>query len=549
MDENNLNSKPLDAEDNTVEGAEIQENEVETVETVETPETEDATENVEADDAEGEIEEAEYDEDVFTAAVEPEKKKKFSKGAVIAIVALCAIIIAAFVGIVTYVAKTIESQISFDQTATAVTVGDIDSTAAEFCQSYMTYYSYNSYYGYSEEELKELAIEDVIFMNVLYAEALENGYTVTDDIQAQIDEQMANITAAAESASMTADEYIDKSFGEGFTVDMYKKIAEKTFIVQKYYNDKIAEIEDKYKGDKGAAEIEAEYAADKYEYDLTDVSYWYFDASEENAQVDANTVVAHVKGGMSFEEAIRSVTGESEETPNMLKGHSKSALESGKFVSEAIEWIFAENEDGSYMNGTGAVTTVADSSKIYVFYVNNAPHRDETIPADVLYIQVDVSTDTAIKTEKELKIEAKAAAEEILKKFEETDKSVDSFTDLLIECNNGDDELVYGDRFEALKNDGSEDAAVEAWAFDASRQEGDYALVEGDGCYYILFFEKKAENAVWYDTILNTLVTNELRGFQEDLISKGKEIAVINEEIVNKAVEYITKQVSAQYGY
>ena len=549
MDENNLNSKPLDAEDNTVEGAEIQENEVETVETVETPEAEDATENVEADDAEGEIEEAEYDGDLFTAAVEPEKKKKISKGAVIAIVALFAIIIAAFVGIVTYVAKTIESKIGFDQTAIAVTVGDIDSTAAELCQSYMTYYSYNSYYGYSEEELKELAIEDAIFMNVLYAEALENGYTVTDDIQSQIDEQMANITAVAESSSMTADEYIVKSFGEGFTVDMYKKIAEKTFIVQKYYNDKIAEIEDKYKGDKGAAEIEAEYAADKYEYDLTDVSYWYFDASEENAQVDANTVVANVKGGMSFEEAIKSVSGDSEATAEKLKGHSKSALESGKFVAEAIEWIFAENEDGSYMNGTGAVTTVADSSKIYVFYVNNAPHRDETIPADVLYIQVDVSTDTAIKAEKELKIEAKAAAEEILKKFEETDKSVDSFTDLLIEYNNGDDELVYGDRFEALKNDGSEDAAVEAWTFDASRQEGDYALVEGDGCYYILFFEKKAENAVWYDTILNSLVTNELRGFQEDLISRGKEIAVINEDIVNKVVDYVSKQASAQYGY
>lgn len=564
MDENNVNSKPLDFEDEVVEDAEIQENEAEAVETAETVEAEEAVEtadaeieaedetdaeeaedNCETDDAEGENDDDAEETEAETA--EPVKKKKKRTGLKIVLGLLGTLIALVVALMVVAFVKSIPAKIDLEQTV--LTVDEIDSSAAEFYQAYMYYYSYNSYYGYAEEELKDLAVEQLILTNTLYADALAKGYTVTDEIQAQIDEQLSNITMTAEASSMTADEYLDEAFCKGFTLDMFKVIIEKSMIAQKYYEDNMLAIEDQYKGDNGAAKIEAEYTADKFTYDLTDAVYWYIAASEENAQADADAIISQVNDGKTFEEAIKSVTGDSEATPSKLKGHSKSSLESGKFVTAAIDWLFEENEDGTYKNGAGAVTTVADDSKVYVFYVNNAPHRDETIPADVLYIQVDVSTDTSIKTEKELKIEAKAAAEAILKEFEGTDKTVESFTDLIIEYNNGDNDLVSGDRFEALKNDSSEDASVESWAFDAERKAGDYALVEGDGCYYILFYENKAENAVWFDTILNSLITNEARAFEEEAIERGKSKAVINDEVVAEVVDYVAKQFSSQYSY
>lgn len=564
MDENNVNSKPLDSEDEVVENAEIQENEAEAVETAETEEAEEAVEtadaeieaedetdaeeaedNCETDDAEGENDDDSEETEAETA--EPVKKKKKRTGLKIVLGLLGTLIALVVALMVVAFVKSIPAKIDLEQTV--LTVDEIDSSAAEFYQAYMYYYSYNSYYGYAEEELKDLAVEQLILTNTLYADALAKGYTVTDEIQAQIDEQLSSITMTAEASSMTADEYLDESFCKGFTLDMFKVIIEKSMIAQKYYEDNMLAIEDQYKGDNGAAKIEAEYTADKFTYDLTDAVYWYIAASEENAQADADAIVSQVNEGKTFEEAIKSVTGDSEATPSKLKGHSKSSLESGKFVTAAIDWLFEENEDGTYKNGAGAVTTVADDSKVYVFYVNNAPHRDETIPADVLYIQVDVSTDTSIKTEKELKIEAKAAAEAILKEFEGTDKTVESVTDLIIEYNNGDNDLVSGDRFEALKNDGSEDASVESWAFDAERKAGDYALVEGDGCYYILFYENKAENAVWFDTILSSLITNEARAFEEEAIERGKSKAVINDEVVAEVVDYVAKQFSSQYSY
>lgn len=550
MDENNVNPKPLDSDDGDVENTDPVTNESEIMpEDVQTDTNETAqvledientlSENVETADIEieaGAIENA-----------EPEKKKKKGKGAKIAIVVLVLIMVVAIVGMIAVIVESGKAKIDLEQTV--LSVDNVDSSAAEFYQSYMYYYGYNSYYQYSEEELKNLAIDQLVLTNTLYAEAVANGYTVTDEIQARIDEQLDSVTATAEASSMTADEYLDEAFCKGFTLDMFKVIVEKSIIAQTYYEDRIAEIEGQYKDDAGKEKIEAEYTANKFDYDQTDVSYWYFDASEDGAQADADAIVDQVNGGKTFEEAIKSVTGDSEAVPNNLKGHSKAALESGKFVTEAIEWIFAENEDGSYKNGTGSVTAIADDSKIYVFYVNTAPHRDETHPVDVLYIQIDVSTDSSIKTEKELAIEAKATAESILKEFETTDKSIDSFTDLIIKHNNGDNDLVSGDMFETMKNDGSEDAAVAEWAFDEARKEGDYALVEGDGCYYILFYEKKAENAVWYDTILNTLITDEARGFEENAIAQGKEKAVINDDVVNEVIEYVVNLFATQYGY
>ena len=454
--------------------------------------------------------------------------------------------VVAIAGMVAVIYTAEKSKIDLDQVV--LTVDNVDSNAAEFYQSYMYYYSYNSYYQYSEEQLKELAIDQLLLTNSLYADAIAAGYTVTEELQAQIDEQLESIKLTAESSSITADEYLNNAFCPGFTLEMFEEILTKSMVAQTYYSDKMETIEKKYEGDSGKALVEAEYNDNKLSYDLTDVSYWYFDASEEGAQADADAIVAQVNGGKSFDAAIKSVTGDAEAASNALKGHSKSALESGSFIKEAIEWIFAENEDGSYKNAAGAVTTVADDSKIYVFYVNNAPHRDEIYPVDVEYIQVDVSTDSSIKTEKELKIEAKSAANSIMKEFADTDRTIESFEKIIVEKNNGEDKLVTGDVFELMKNDGSVDAVVEAWAFEDGREVGDYALVEGEDCYYILFFANRAENPVWYDSIWNTLVTNEARTFEEGILAESESSAQINDEVVNDVIAYVAN-LASQYSY
>ena len=525
---------PADAEEQVTEEAENDESAEEADET--------ADEDTGSDDADEETEE----ETAAEENAEPVKKKK-RRGAKALIAILVFIMVIAIAGMVAVIYTAEKSKIDLEQHI--LTVDNVDSKAAEFYQAYMYYYSYNSYYQYSAEELKELSIDQLILTNSLYAAAIAEGYSVDGEIKAQIEEQLASITATAEASSITADEYLNNAFCPGFTLAMFEEILTKSMVAQEYYSDKIDTIKAKYDGENGKEIIEAEYAENKFTYDLSDVSYWYFDASEEDAQAKADAIVSQVNGGKSFDAAIQTVTGDAEAIHNNLKGHSQYALKNGSFVEDAIEWIFEKNEDGSYKNGTGSVTTVSDDSKVYVFYVNNAPQRDEVHPVDVAYIKIDVDSDTSIKTEKELKIEAKSVATGILNEFEETDKSVESFEKLIAAKNNGDNKLVSGDIFELMANDGSVDKTVEAWAFDEDREVNEYALVESEDCYYILFFENKAENPVWYDSVRNSLINNDAATFENDMLTESKAKAEINEEAVDAVIYYVNNVVAAQYGY
>ena len=559
MDENKLNPMPEEPIEN--------ENEIETPEN---PETEAAEAEVQTDVQEEAVEEiadeqsesseaADYDElcenfekpanesaeEDASASAKPKKKKK--KGAIVAVVILVALLLFASISMISAIIKTNAAKIDLDEVV--LSVEDVDSSAAEFYQIYMYYYGYNSYYQYSEEELKELAIKQLVFTNALYAEAVEAGYELNDEDKALIEEQLASVTETAESASMSADEYLDINYCEGFTLEMFRQIVEKSQLAQRYYTDKMTAIEDNYKTAEGIAEIEAEYEANKIDYDLADVSYWYFDASEETAKDNAQAVVTKISEGMSFTDAIRVVTGDSEAIPNNLKGYNMAELTDGDFAEAGIEWIFAKNEDGSYKNGTGSATSIDDGSVIYVLYANNVPSRDETLPVTSYYIQVDVSDEDTIKTQAELKLEAKATAEALLKDFEKTAKSEEDFIALMTDCNNGDNDLVNADAFAGMKNDGTEAAVVEDWAFDAERKVGDYTLVDGGDCYYILFYAEKAENTVWYQAVLDSMITNEAGSFENSILEEYEAKTVENEEAVSKVIAYVANMASSQYGY
>lgn len=556
MDENNLNSMPLGDEGKKDDAEVLPEETAAMAEETTTELLEEESDCEQSADASQEnqcAEAEESSEEIATeetetaeaeeATQEPVKKKKTGKGAKIAIGILLTIMALAIAGTVAVFIAARPPKIDLDQTA--LSVSDVESNAAEFYQVYMYYYSYNSYYGYSDDELKDLAIDQLVFTNALYAEAVANGYTLTEEDQAAIDAQMSSVTATAETYSMSADEYLDENYCKGFTAEMFEDIVTKSQLAQRYYSDKMEALEKEY---EDAAKVEALYKENKLDYDLADAQYCFFDASDENAVKNANQVVALINGGASFEDAVKQVAGDTESV-NSLAGKTKAELESGSFDEDAIAWIFEEDADGNYVNAAGAVTTVETDSTVYVLYVNNAPSRNEALPVSAYYIQVDVSTDDSVKSASELKLEAKTTAETILKDFEATDKTAESFVDIVSEYYNGDNELVDGDVLEDMQNDGSQDAAIEEWAFAEGRAEGDYALVEGDGCYYILYVSEKSENPVWYETVLDDVITEEASSFETEMLETNKEIAVMNDDVINEVIAYVQETLASQYSY
>lgn len=464
------------------------------------------------------------------------EEKKKSKGFVAAIV-LIVVLLAAATGLLVYFIVSSSNSSKLDLEKTAVTVGDVENSVGEYLQVYSYYYQYAYYYGYTEDQVKELSLQQIVFIDTLYSEALANGYTLSEEDNAEIDANLESVRTEAEASSMTMEEYLESSVCKGYTVDMLRSYIEKQYLAQMYYNDNMEDIEAQFTGSDAAAQIEAEYSANKTTYDLSDASYWYFDSSEDGADAKADSLVSAAASG-TFSEAVKSVAGDDSE-PYSLSGYTLELI-SSDFSQDAAEWLFETTSDGSYANAKGACTKIAsDNGVIYVIYVNEAPSRDESLPATVDYIRVDVSTDTSVKTADEQKLAAKTTANKILAEFNETDKTQFSFEEILGNYDNGDDELISGDVYEDMTMSGSQADAVKDWAFDASRSVGDCEVVEGADCYYVLYYVSRDDTAVWYSSVLNSLITVKQTEWQDGInaLSEGK--VTTDDEAIAQVAEYI----------
>ena len=206
------NAEELDvqtAEDTAEEAAEVSaEDAAEEVAEVAADDADDEAEaENEADvDDEAKVDEAEDDDEASDSEAEepaPVKKKKMKTGAKVVIGILVSILAITVLGMAAIFIASLPPKVDLEDVA--VSVDGVDSTAAEFYQTYIYYYSYNSYYGYSDAQLKELTIDQLVFTNTLYAEAMKNGFELSEEAKAELADQIASVRTTAEAESMSAD--------------------------------------------------------------------------------------------------------------------------------------------------------------------------------------------------------------------------------------------------------------------------------------------------------------------------------------------------------
>lgn len=520
MDENKINPELENSEEMTeVPVQEIQETEVKQDETTE--------EKVESVNDETETVEEPVEEEVVISEEKPKKKKQ---GKIVALVVLILLIVGATVAMFAVVNSNINGE---DK---VLSVGDYDSNVGEFINVYSMYSYYASYYNFTADQVKEYTLEELETVNTYYAKAIDAGYELTDEEIAEIDENVKSVTTQAETYSMSTEQYLEEYICKNYTMDMYRNYLEKQYLAQRYYTDNLEKIDTELENDSAA--VQTKYDSVKTDNDICNVSYWYFDSTDDDAKTKASAIVADVKGGKSFDEAIKSVTGDSKAVSNKIVGRIKSVV-SSNFSSDAANWIFSA-KDGKYENGKGAITTIESNGVVYVLYVNAEPCKNESVPVTLNYIKVAVGTDTTVKSEDELKVTAKATANKILKEFESGEVTAEAFSKLSTTYGNNDDSLVTADVFSEITADGTNDASIEAWAFDSARKVGDYALIECDGCYYIVFYASKNENAVWYQTALDLLKDDAYEKWADDVKAEYKDKIVVYDDVIEKVVTYLS---------
>ena len=245
---------------------------------------------------------------------------------------------------------------------------------------------------------------------------------------------------------------------------------------------------------------------------------------------------------------------------------------------DGANWLF-EQKGGKYVRQNGEMKAFLDSDgdTVYILYALGTPYRNDTVKFDSdirhkVYLQIEedatfspeeeeildavnaedasaeaaTGTDTAVSetpaadeaeettVAQEIKDAAKAEAESILAEYKEG-----------IAANNGEpDEQLFaqladnysddtattsanssgsgGGLIEDLGNDDSYVAEFEDWVFaegnyaGETRKEGDTAVIETEYGYHVMYFVGGHEHPEWYESIQNTLISEDWDLWQED---------------------------------
>lgn len=516
----------MDDLENKTEGLDNLDTEAALDDTAEKPaEEEETLEEFLSDDEDEEDEDGLWEEEeALPATDEPgddkpkKEKKKLSKGKkiLITILAIVAGIAVCVAGLCIYSVVSGSTSVTVDMEATAVTLDDTETTAAEYtfyyAYLYSYYYSYISYGSIDADDIADLALQEVCYTTYIYNMAIADGFELSDDdYEDYVTASVESYTEYAESYEMTLEEYLEASYGEGFTEELFVALLEKNAIAAVYKDEIDSDIEDYYYNDNdGEDEVEEYYSANYVTYDTASVKYYYFtDSDDMTAEEKAEEFIALVEEGEeSIEYIIYNYYASSsysydEDFCPTAEGYTYDEIYD-EFGEDVAEWLFEVDDDENYVNEGGELEYFELNSLIYVFYVSEAPGRDETCP--VTYIDIFIAYEDADDITEEDLLTVAASATEIY--------------DLYIEYLEDEDEDVDEDYFAELAEEYTESSsdggyeedvttdtdAVIAWAYDSSREYGDVEVVEDTDGYHVLFFVEMSSTAAWYSDIAETLI-------------------------------------------
>ena len=301
----------------------------------------------------------------------------------------------------------------------AVKVGETNYTAAE-----MNYYYYNAYYQYAEymnmfgvdfnqplenqdcvltEEgswkdfLMETALDNVKAMEAIYAEAMAEGYEMSEAGKEEVEHEMEHLGEYASSNGFSSvKKYLLAGYGTGVNEAMVREMMTMATLVNEYANAKAETFS------YTDSEIEAYYKDNVDSFREYDLHYYYIAAeTEEITDAEGNTTTEVVAGGVeaalaAAKEIAANVTDEATfdaavaaykegATVSHTHGYTKSSLNLA-YRDWATDSARAEGDVTAVSNENGAYVV------LYVGYEDNM--YPSTAMRHILIKSVDADGDT-----------------------------------------------------------------------------------------------------------------------------------------------------------
>ena len=418
------------------------------------------------------------------------------------------------------------------------------------------------------EKLHEDTLEIIQLHKAYYNEALKMGLKLTKADEAFIDKQIEDLRDEAKSAgsnSSSSDSenkvtyslnaYLRKVYGGSINERFLRKQLKIQVLAQKYLTERTNEIAKDYE----QKDIDAEYKKDTTAYDFVTFRAYTFKTTEltkEDKETDdalkARQAKANAEVKKNANDFYNAVTNDATFTAkakelnkdtadyNVDKETKYSMLKStaqSTFSEDAAKWLF----DSSTKVGSKKLFSDEENGKYIVVLALSKPHQEQTVTArHILFQTKDQSSGNDLSEEEIAK--KKTQAEDVLKKFNEGDKTEDSFAALANEYNEDTGSSSNGGLYEHIYP-GQMVTEFNDWVFDANRKAGDVELVETDYGYHIIYFVAK-DGKDYYDSAIRSSKANKDIETETKALQEGKDYVVgLGPRRMNYAEKRVLKKI------
>ncbi len=418
------------------------------------------------------------------------------------------------------------------------------------------------------EKLHEDTLEIIQLHKAYYNEALKMGLKLTKADEAFIDKQIEDLRDEAKSAGSNSSSsnsenkvtyslnaYLRKVYGGSINERFLRKQLKIQVLAQKYLTERTNEIAKDY----DQKDIDAEYKKDTTAYDFATFRAYTFKTTEltkEDKETDdalkARQAKANAEVKKNANDFYNAVTNDATFTAkakelnkdtadyNVDKETKYSMLKStaqSTFSEDAAKWLF----DSSTKVGSKKLFSDEENGKYIVVLALSKPHQEQTVTARHILFQTKDQNSGNDLSEEEI-AKKKTQAEDVLKKFNEGDKTEDSFAALANEYNEDTGSSSNGGLYEHIYP-GQMVTEFNDWVFDANRKAGDVELVETDFGYHIIYFVAK-DGKDYYDSAIRSSKANEDIETETKALQDGKDYVVgLGPRRMNYAEKRVLKKI------
>ncbi len=355
----------------------------------------------------------------------------------------------------------------------------------------------------SEEEmtyqqyLMDSTKKSLVELTVMLRKAEEEGFTFTDEMQADVDATLKSLEEGAKSNGMSKGAYLKALFGPNMTSGTFEKLLKDTVLATHYMQNYQSGLN--YTDDQ----LEEHYQAHKGDFDVAAYDYIYFKGTAPaTTDADGKSIppteeenkAAAEKAQAAAEEALtRYQNGESlEDIANSYEiGSYFSQTDAANYGDTMSTWLFDDARK------SGDVEILESNGNRYLMLFHSRGRNDyDTVNVRHILCKVDT---TGLDKEAEdyetklaaLKDEQKAKADKIMQEWKDAGATEEAFAKLAEQYSDDGGSNTNGGLYTQISK-GRMVPEFNDWIFEANRQAGDSDIlfVESSNYsgYHVMYF-------------------------------------------------------------